>query len=376
MYQQDHVGPDAAGADSASAPERPTYIAIHARDESTQMLYISSGCHQGLEFTPEDVVRQTAKNFITEQYDSADYASLYASNSAGSNSAESVDGEEDENDASVYAMYLNLKKGSGTSVLTRVTSFKCDNCVICVNMAYPEAPISHQRELQVQMLDGAMKSLNVTRENDMRLARRRQSAQEQGNRAPLYFARSRQTKVAFVLENPEVVGKEMAATSGYQAGPRVVFVTGSVTRLIDVNTCDVMQEPFLQLVAPEDIVHVTRFFERLASSADVLFENFSLLSRPHMIDGDIVISDTDNERVLVECLGAAAQDGIVLLLRKRRTVPAPRRDTMGNYIRSRVHEVDDEQGYISLAELVSSDPETSDAPEAWSRLSRGASIPP
>ncbi|KAJ2800564.1 hypothetical protein H4R21_003126, partial [Coemansia helicoidea] len=199
---------------------------------------------------------------------------------------------------------------------------------------------------------------------------------EQGNRAPLYFARSRQTKVAFVLENPEVVGKEMAATSGYQAGPRVVFVTGSVTRLIDVNTCDVMQEPFLQLVAPEDIVHVTRFFERLASSADVLFENFSLLSRPHMIDGDIVISDTDNERVLVECLGAAAQDGIVLLLRKRRTVPAPRRDTMGNYIRSRVHEVDDEQGYISLAELVSSDPETSDAPEAWSRLSRGTSIPP
>ncbi|KAJ2697318.1 hypothetical protein H4R19_005672, partial [Coemansia spiralis] len=61
-------------------------------------------------------------------------------------------------------------------------------------------------------------------------------------------------------------------------------------------------------------------------------------------------------------------DGLAILVRKLRMAPAPKRDSVGNYIHSRTHEVDDEGGYISLAELISSDPDTSDVPDAWSRL--------
>ncbi|KAJ1727333.1 hypothetical protein LPJ61_004626, partial [Coemansia biformis] len=56
--------------------DRPTYIGIHTRDESTQILYVSSGCRQGVGYTPEYVMRQKAKDFIIEQYNNDDYASV------------------------------------------------------------------------------------------------------------------------------------------------------------------------------------------------------------------------------------------------------------------------------------------------------------
>ncbi|KAJ1718374.1 hypothetical protein LPJ61_006664 [Coemansia biformis] len=313
-------------------------------------------------------MRQKAKDFIIEQYNNDDYASVYASNPSG-NLVDGMDNEDDENEANAYVMYVNLRTASGNPVLTRVTSFKCDNCVIYINMAFPEAPISHQRELQVQMLDGAMKRMNVTRDNDRRLAARRKEATERGGHVPLYYARSRQIKAALVLENPDTASIEAMEAGRRLTGPLVVFVTGSISRLIDADSSDVMRIPFFKLVAPEDLLHVSKFFERLASSTDVLFENFSLLSRPHLIDGDIVVADEQNQRIVVECLGAAVPDGVALMLRKLRTSPAPKRDTIGNYIHSRVHQVDEEEGgYMSLSELISSDPDTSDAPDAWSVL--------
>ncbi|KAJ2715567.1 hypothetical protein H4R19_001132, partial [Coemansia spiralis] len=103
-------------------------------------------------------------------------------------------------------------------------------------------------------------------------------------------------------------------------------------------------------------------------STDVLFETFSLLSRPPVVEGDVHVADEDNHRVVVECLGGSSQDGLAILVRKLRTAPAPTRDTMRSYTRSRVHRVDDEGGYLSLSEFISSGPDTSDVPDTWLRL--------
>ncbi|KAJ2776031.1 hypothetical protein H4R18_005905 [Coemansia javaensis] len=354
----------AADVQQVARPERPSYIGIHTRDESTQILYVSSGCRQGVGFTPEYCMRQKAKDFIIEEFNNDDYAKIYDSKT-GKN-AQMLEDEADDDDGSAYVMYVNLRTASGVPVLTRVTSFKCDNCVLYVNMAFPEAPPSSRHELEVQMLDGAMKKVNITRENERRMTtRRRQQAQAPGTRVPLYYSRSKQVKAALVLENASMAALDAAGADRRSVGPLVVFVTGSISRLIDADTSDVMREPFLKLVAPEDVLHVSKFFDRLAASSDVLFENFSLLNRPHLIDGDIVVPDEDNTRVVVECLGAAVQDGVALLLRRLKIAPPPKRDTMGNYIHSRIHAADDEDGYVSLAEVISSDPETSDAP-SWS----------
>ncbi|KAJ1730276.1 hypothetical protein H4S06_004080 [Coemansia sp. BCRC 34490] len=365
---------------------RPTFIGIHSRDASTQILYISSGCRQTMGFTPAYMVSRRAHEFIADPYHS-DYPSIYESKEEAE--------EADEDEANAYVMYMNIKTAQGPPVLHRVTTFKCDNCVIVVAMAFPELPYQNRHELEVQMLDGAMKRMNITREKEAERANnhrqaaalwRMRSEAQQGQRVPLYYARTRQIKVAFVLESPAsapdpapaaahmtaaaaaAAGDAAAAAAARrQNGPLVVFVTGSIGRLIDADTSDLLRYPFLKLVAPEDLLRVSKFFEKLADTPDVLFETFSLLQRPHVIDGDIVVADEDNSRVVVECLGANVQDGVALLLRKLRSQPPPTADGLANYMRPKVHEMDEDGGYMTLSEMISDDPETSDAPE-WSRL--------
>ncbi|KAJ2809377.1 hypothetical protein H4R20_000187 [Coemansia guatemalensis] len=349
--------------DSQEAPNvRPAFIGIHSREDSTQILYISSGVRQTLGFTPAHMLMHGAKEFIADSY-SEDYASIFKHKQIEDNS----NGEEGEDEANAYVMYMNIKTAEGDPVLNRVTTFKCDNCVIVISMAFPEVPYTSQHELQVQMLDGAMKRMVVNRERDSQLEHHKKYPTRQGARQPLYFARNRQIKAAFVLENPQVATVETEETGRRQNGPLVVFVTGSVSRLIDADNTDLMGFPFLKLVAPEDVLHVGRFFERLSSSTDVLFETFSILQRPDVIEGDVHVEDEDNPRVVVECLGANVTDGVALLMRKLRVSAAPKRDSLGNFIRTKVHEIDDEGGYMSLSEIISSDPESSDAP-VWSRL--------
>ncbi|KAJ2163536.1 hypothetical protein GGF45_006325 [Coemansia sp. RSA 551] len=183
----------------------------------------------------------------------------------------------------------------------------------------------------------------------------------------MYRSRSKQAKAVMLLEDADVSCIETEETGRRPNGPMVVFCTGSIAQVVDADNSDIMNHPFLKIVAPEDIVHVSRFFDRMAASDDVVFETFSLLQRPHVIEGDIFVSDEENMRVVVEALGANVQDGIAILVRKIKVVRAPTRDTMGNYVRAAV-DADIDMENLSLAELVSSDPETSEAPEQWSNM--------
>ncbi|KAJ1800776.1 hypothetical protein LPJ59_000835 [Coemansia sp. RSA 2399] len=347
---------------------RPTYIGIHSRDASTQVLYVSSGIRQSTGYTPAEVVSKSAHDFIADPYKD-DYSTIYET-------SEEEQAADDE--ANAYVMYGNIRTANGDPVLHRITSFKCDNCVIFIAMGFHDIPYQSKNELEVQMLDGAMKRVNVTRDkgagqsdinnHQQAAARWRERAESgYGQRVPLYCAQSRQIKAAFVLENPSAT--EVQADEGTRRlnGPLVAFVTGSVGRLIDADTSDIMRLPFLKLVAPEDLLCVSKFFERLGETTDVLFETFSLLQRPHIIDGDIVVADEQNTRVVVECLGANVQDGMVLLLRKLRSQAPPTMDDMGNYLRPKVLDANEDSGYKTLSEIISDDPETSDAGE-WSRL--------
>ncbi|KAJ2797002.1 hypothetical protein H4R20_005347 [Coemansia guatemalensis] len=193
-------------------------------------------------------------------------------------------------------------------------------------------------------------------------------ASQLGHRASRYSMRNSQPKAVFMLESPQEVCSEVFNPEYRVNGPQIVFVTGSVSHLIDADISDVMQYPFLKLVAPEDVTHVSKFFERLAESTDVLFENFALIKHPHIIEGDVFVRDEENPRVVVECLGAAVDDGVAILLRRLREIPAPKRDNLGNYIHKSIYPSNngDDSG-PSLFDMVSSDPETTDLP-GWSRV--------
>ncbi|KAJ2303802.1 hypothetical protein IWW55_002738 [Coemansia sp. RSA 2706] len=321
------------------------------------MLYLSSGCRDALGFTPEFVIQQGGTHFIADSFSDTDYSHVH------SDMLDTDDPDADQ--ACVYMMWLYIRNADDVPVLNRVVSFKCESCIVCVNTAYLDAPFKDHRELEVQALDGAMRRINVTKQRMARDEAERALA-AQGKAPPRQNARSVYPRAAFVLENPTSIVIEACESGRRAEGPLIAFVSGSIGRIIDADMSDLNNYPFLKLVAPEDMLRVTEYIERLADSADVVFEKFSLLQRPKVIEGDVPVDDADNRRVVVESLGAAARDGIMLLLRRVGHRPAPQRDSVGEYARAKIHSGD--AGYVSLAELVSSDCETTDVPESWSRL--------
>ncbi|KAJ2799156.1 hypothetical protein H4R20_004545, partial [Coemansia guatemalensis] len=305
----------AVHAEQAAPPRRQTYFAIHTRDDDVKFLYLSSGVRQGIGFEPSQLVSQHALDLVADAYDANDYLKIYKRDSSRGPMDEDENGD---SDANAYVWYVNIKSASGEPVLHRMTSFKCDSSVLVVCVAFPDLPYEAKNALEVQLLDGSMERRNFTHPEESQIQRRRRLASQPGYRASKYTMRNRQTKAVFVLESPEEVCGEDANPEYRVNGPQIVFVTGSVSHLIDADISDVMQYPFLKLVAPEDLTHVSKFFERMAESTDVLFENFALIKHPHIIEGDIFVRDEENPRVVVECLGAAVDDGVAILLRRLR----------------------------------------------------------
>ncbi|KAJ2354283.1 hypothetical protein GGF43_003288 [Coemansia sp. RSA 2618] len=354
--------------DQPEAP-RASFLGIHSRDMDTQILYISSGCREAMGFTPAEMMVKQAKSYIHDSYNSL-YPTIYLDKAKEGGSEEEDEDNDDESNA--FCIYMNLHTADGPPVLHRVISMRADNCVVVVATAFPERPFQDLRELQVQTLDGKLQKMTI----ESQKSPIQRNAGGSGKRAggiksgstPLYYSRSRQIKAVLVLEHPDVTEIETEESGRRPAGPLIAFCTSSISRLVDVDNSDIMSFPFMKLVAPEDLVHVSKYFDNLSQSTEVMFETFSLLQRPNVIEGDVFVSDEENQRVIVEALGANVQDGIALLLRKLKVVPAPKRDTMGNYVHSRLHEVTEDNGYMSLNEFISSDPNTSEAGGWWDQL--------
>ncbi|KAJ2501016.1 hypothetical protein GGH96_002237 [Coemansia sp. RSA 1972] len=314
---------------------------------------MSNGCLATLGFEPSTVMAGCVKDFVVDPLPEA-YTELYKRRSTD-------DGEiEDEDDADVYCWYTNLKNSTGGAVLHKMVSMKTDDMVIFMGTAYKDAQHQLHNELIVQKIgsSGVKHSLNVTQ----KMLSARDNRGTEGARNSMYRTRNRQAKAAFILENQQTLTEANSSPDAHITGPLIMFSTNA-NHLIEGDMSDLISYPFLKLVAPEDLVHVTKYCEQLIGSTDVHFERFSLLYQPHVIDGDIVVSDEDNQRVVVECLGSAVVDGVVLLLRKLCIAPPPKRDTMGNFIRASI--APDSDDGLSLFDLLSDDPSTSEAPDSW-----------
>ncbi|KAJ2711612.1 hypothetical protein H4R19_003167, partial [Coemansia spiralis] len=64
--QQPQTG---ATESSSGRVERPSYIGIHARDETTRVLYISSGVEDALGYSAESLINTRAIDVMEEHFD-------------------------------------------------------------------------------------------------------------------------------------------------------------------------------------------------------------------------------------------------------------------------------------------------------------------
>ncbi|KAJ2150427.1 hypothetical protein J3F82_003991, partial [Coemansia sp. RSA 637] len=295
------------------------------------------------------LINTRAKDFIEDSMNQDSYSDLYQEE-------ETNELAEPEDEANVYSMWINIKSARGAPVLHRIISFKCDATIVYLGITFPEATFRDHSELEVQTLDRELAQLSVSPEKQVK-SRGKRSAPHK------FMTRNRQAKCVLILENYAPTGERQQVS-----GPLITFALASIDRIIDADNTDLIDTPFLKLVAPEDIIHVTKYLESLSGSTDVKFERFVLLSRPRIIEGDIEVRDEDNMRVLVEGLGAASsKDGVVLFLRKLRTLPPPKRHNMHEYIHTRIDNAGDDD-HLSLLDILSTDPETTDAAPGWSQL--------
>ncbi|KAJ2356919.1 hypothetical protein GGF43_001771 [Coemansia sp. RSA 2618] len=356
-------------------PKRATFIGLHERTPMAGILYCSSGVRQALGYTPASLSSQEKRLSVADTFGLEQYSRIFVPSS-------NKDEEDDENsfddEANIFTMYLYLLHEDGQPVYTRVTSFKTDTCVLAVVTAFPEVPFVSRSEIEFEVLDRKMGQMDIARHEEAcakeglasnRGGKGRRVVDQRKRNKSTFVVKNKRAKVAFVLEHPHVASIETEETGRRPTSSVIVFATGSISSLLDVDTSDVVGIPFLKLVAPEDIVHVSRYFERLSDdTADVQFETFRFMQRPQIINGDIQVADEQNSRVLVEVLGAAVEDGVVLLARKVRVEPPPTRDTLGNYVRPSGGIQSDDLDFLSLADIISSNPETSDVGAGWSKL--------
>lgn len=115
-------------------------------------------------------------------------------------------------------------------------------------------------------------------------------------------------------------------------GPRIIFASNTLERIAGVEASDIQDTSFLELVAARDVSRAAKFLGEVERSADIVLEHLTL-------------RHADGDEVAVEVLAAGSDDGAILLCQQLTNI---RNSTMDG-------------GCLSLEEMISSDPETSDA---------------
>ncbi|KAJ2718551.1 hypothetical protein GGI07_005704 [Coemansia sp. Benny D115] len=233
----------------------------------------------------------------------------------------------------------------GTPVYLRIIHFSCDAIAFNVAMALSnqaETPLPNNFEVahteSVRRLQGQGADVGVGEGPGMHL------------RDAIYATRDGGFHACLVLEKQDVVD------SASPMGPRVVFASKSFERIVGKDTSDVHGLAFLTLVAPQDVGRAARFLQDVACSPNFLighlnFQTDAQSSRQLQVSG----------YVSVEIVGAGSDDGAILLCRMDGAAAAAepaygRRVRMGG-------DIDD--GYMSLEDILTSDPETSNLSDVW-----------
>ncbi|KAJ1723652.1 hypothetical protein LPJ53_002035 [Coemansia erecta] len=293
-----------ASSDTQPSDRPMAYIAIHDKTPLMRVLYASSNIRQILQFAPSEVVGHPALAFVSH-IKATDYSEQFGRLT---------------NDT-VLASHMLVDNRQGTPVLLRIIHFSCDNLEFNVALAVPHMP---QQGLQQDSL---------------------------AIRAAMAGSRASRVQACLVLESSAV------AEHHSPLGPRVVFATRSVERVVGRPAEDIQGLGFMQLLAPHEVTRAALFLEGVAVSASVEYIVLRFAPATATTTAAATAATAGGEEyVSVEVLAAGSDDGALLLCR---SMAAGSRGGNND---------NDNDGYVSLDEIISSDAETSDISGIWRAL--------
>ncbi|KAJ1877883.1 hypothetical protein H4R99_001249 [Coemansia sp. RSA 1722] len=316
------------GRDTSSAPL--AYIAIHDKTPMMRVLYASSNIRRVLQFEPSEVVGQPALAFVNNGK-ADDYVEQF--------------GRPTNDTVLISDMVVDSR--DATPTFLRIIHFSCDNLEFNVALKYPDmAPASSIGSRAPQPMTPAdvsqVASAAVASEG-----RRRRRIEQRCLMRRSYRPRGQQRAFQACL----VLERQRRTDETVVAGPRIVFASASFERIVGVDASDLQGVDLLTLVVPDDVVKTAEFLDRAAVSEGVELDTFRF-----------AMCDSPDRHVAVEVIGAGSDDGAVLLCQPdRASLQQMRMAGQGSA---------ETDGYMSLEEIVSSDPETSDFSDIWQSLAR------
>ncbi|KAJ2739907.1 hypothetical protein GGI20_006036 [Coemansia sp. BCRC 34301] len=301
-----------------------SYVTIYERNAPEIVLYVSSNVRGVLGYEPSEMVGHSILDYSCDSH-AKHYACQWPA---------------DNPELGVTMLPHNLRHKDGHKVFTHVTSINCTGHMFAIVTGFPEmgtVDISDSvlYKLQYQVEFGQSQASVACGTNGDEL---KPVTKDSLRKASLYTARAARAKACFVLN--------MAETD--TLGPGIEFVTNSISSIFDGATdgYEIIGTPFFSLVAPADITKAAAYMDNLRSvDKPQLCASLHLLRCPALGRGDVVE---------VELFGAVSDNKTVLLCQKKR--------------RNRNAEEEDEQAYMSLEEIISSDPDSSDVGDQWKEL--------
>ncbi|KAJ2491063.1 hypothetical protein IWW37_002620 [Coemansia sp. RSA 2050] len=320
-----------------------SYVLIYEREAPETVLYVSSNCRLVLGYEPEEMVGTSVLDYSGDPH-----AKHY-----------SCQWPADNPELGVTMLPHNMRHKDGYKVYSHVTSINCNGHMFSIITGFPELGDVHinesilyklQYETEFDQSTATVKS-EETNEDILNPAHQ-PVTKDSLRKANMYTARACRSKACFVL----------SLGSASAQGPTVEFVTNSISSIFDGATdgYEIIGMPFFSLVAPADITKAAAYMDSLRADSRPQLCYLRLLRYPAESS-----HEQSHSLVEVELFGAMSDNKTVLLCQKLRR---RRHQTSGRKEQALDEEEDSELPYMSLEEIISSDPDSTDVGGQWNEL--------
>ncbi|KAJ2809361.1 hypothetical protein H4R20_000171 [Coemansia guatemalensis] len=365
-----------------------SYIAVYEREHPERIIFVSSNCQRVLGYTPQEMLGTSAMSYSADAY-----AEHY-----------SCQWPADNPELTVTMMPHNVKSKDGDIIFTHTISFNCSGYIFSTINAFPEFGrvflgdsvlyrLQHETNYDAistnvienqQAAEEAATCGSTTANVECASSSTQSAAQNSINQmaslgypqitnatlkhAHVYTARSSPVKACVILN-------KLSNNANVQ-GPTVYFATNTINDIYNgnVDAHELVDMPFLSLVVYQDVTKAALFMDKLISSPHPQLCTLRLISDPVYSAEDNNASDTgaasqavSDSSINVEIFGASSDEKIMLLCQKTRR-RRPTGSTFPNSMLGAHNPIDDELPYMSLEEIISSDPETSDPGRQWHQV--------
>ncbi|KAJ1960202.1 hypothetical protein GGI12_003930, partial [Dipsacomyces acuminosporus] len=231
-----------------------TYIIIHDRTPAMRIMYVSSSIREALLYEPQDFIGRSPLESVADAVDKEEMEEHHAYGT--------------EDNVIMTNCYVRSKDNQRVPIQSIV--FACGNVSVGVVNTFPSNVATDNTSGNgILLIEGYKCVLNEGEQQQQR----QQSTGNTLDTSAIYSMRAT-NQASIVVEELDPDDPDS------DAGPKIVFATDSVNRILDVDSSDLQAVPFLSLVAMEDNQKAFELLDRALHSKDLVLQTLRLLENP------------------------------------------------------------------------------------------------